>query len=219
MWCPHVSGLAALLQSVQPEWSPATVRSVLMAMGPQPTLGTPTVWVALAGCGDGQDNHVVRLRRGVGHIDPVWPLDPVLMCELGTSDYVDSPCALKYSSTMIAALARSREYACAENKTYSLGSQLPVLLGGLLDGGGTRSTTDAHEETESLTNVGGAGTYKVSTSSLAATKCVAVEPTELEFKSVGEKRCRVRFTPKSLPSGATGFRGIFWLHRKNSVDG
>ena len=67
--------------------------------------------------------------------------------------------------------------------------------------------------------MGGAGTYKVSTSSLAATKCVAVEPTELEFMSVGENSYRVRFTSKSHPSGATGFRGLLWFDRKHSVDG
>ncbi|KAG8097578.1 hypothetical protein GUJ93_ZPchr0013g35550 [Zizania palustris] len=48
--------------------------------------------------------------------------DPGLVYDLGTSDYVDFLCALKYTPAMIATVARSKSYAygCAENKTYSV---------------------------------------------------------------------------------------------------
>jgi hypothetical protein len=52
--------------------------------------------------------------------------------------------------------------------------------------------------------------------SLATTKCVAVELTELEYTSVGEKSYRVRFTSKSQPSSTFGFRGLLWLDRKHA---
>jgi hypothetical protein len=55
----------------------------------------------------------------------------------------------------------------------------------------------------------------VSTSSLAATKGLAMEPTELEFTSVGEKSYTVRFTSKLHPSGTTGFGRFLLSDRKH----
>ena len=81
----------------------------------------------------------------------------------------------------------------AENKTYSV------------------------THTRTLTNGGGAGTYKVSALSLAAAKDVVVEPTKLEFMSVVGKSYTVRVTSKSQPSGTTGFVRFLWSDRKHSV--
>ncbi|CAD6213611.1 unnamed protein product [Miscanthus lutarioriparius] len=218
MSCPHVSGLAALLRSAHPEWSPAAVRSALMTTayasysggsGSSPLLDAATGEAA------------TPFDYGAGHVDPARAVDPGLVYDLGTRDYVDFLCALKYSSTMIAAVARSRVYACAENKTYSVGSlnypSFSVAYSTANGDGGGDSTTVTHRRT--LTNVGEAGTYKVSTS-LADAKgvAVAVEPMELEFTSAGEKKSyTVRFTSKSQPSGTTGFGRLVWSDGKHSV--
>lgn len=53
---------------------------------------------------------------------PTWPLDSGLVYELSTRGYVDFSCTLNYSSTTVATIAWSREYACAESKTNSMGS-------------------------------------------------------------------------------------------------
>ncbi|XP_021306681.1 subtilisin-like protease SBT1.7 [Sorghum bicolor] len=219
MSCPHVSGLAALLRSAHPEWSPAAVRSALMT----------TAYASYSGGGSSSPlldaatgAAATPFDYGAGHVDPARAVDPGLVYDLGTRDYVDFLCALKYSSTMIAAVARSGQYACAENKTYSVGSlNYPSFSVAYStangDGGGDSTTTVTH--TRTLTSVGGAGTYKVSTA-LAAAKGVAVdvEPAELEFTKVGEKKSyTVKFTSKSQPSGTTGFGRLVWSDGKHSV--
>ncbi|CAD6205820.1 unnamed protein product [Miscanthus lutarioriparius] len=218
MSCPHVSGLAALLRSAHPEWSPAAVRSALMTTAYASYSGGPSSSPLLDAATGAA---ATPFDYGAGHVDPARAVDPGLVYDLGTRDYVDFLCALKYSSTMIAAVARSREYACAENKTYSVGSlnypSFSVAYSTANGDGGGDSTTVTH--TRTLTNVGGVGTYKVSTS-LAAAKGVAVdvEPAELEFTSVGEKKSyTVRFTSKSQPSGTTGFGRLVWSDGKHSV--
>jgi subtilisin family serine protease len=215
MSCPHVSGLAALLRSAHPEWSPAAVRSALMTTAYASYSGGSSLLDAATG------GMATPFDYGAGHVDPARALDPGLVYDLGTRDYVDFLCALKYSSTMIAAVARSREYACAENKTYSVGAlnypSFSVAYSTANGDGGGDSATVTH--TRTLTNVGGAGTYKASTS-LAAAKGVAVdvEPAELEFTSVGEKKSyTVRFTSKSQPSGTAGFGRLVWSDGKHSV--
>ena len=72
MSCPHVSRLAALFQSAHPEWCPAVVRSALMTKGPRRTRATSTTtW------------------HEAPKLDPARPLDPGMVYELGTRNYVD----------------------------------------------------------------------------------------------------------------------------------
>ncbi|CAN6304349.1 unnamed protein product [Urochloa humidicola] len=219
MSCPHVSGLAALLRSARPEWSPAAVRSALMTTayasysgGSSPLLDAATGTAA------------TPFDYGAGHVDPARAADPGLVYDLGARDYVDFLCALKYSPDMIAAVARSKDMACAGNRTYSVGDlnypSFSVAFATANGEGGESAapTTVTHKRT--LTNVGGAGTYKVSTSVAGAAEGVAVdvEPKELAFAAAGEKKSyTVRFTSRSQPSGTSGFGRLVWSDGKHSV--
>ncbi|OEL35929.1 Subtilisin-like protease SBT1.7 [Dichanthelium oligosanthes] len=219
MSCPHVSGLAALLRSAHPEWSPAAVRSALMTTAYATySGGSPLLDAATGATGTPFD-------YGAGHVDPSRAVDPGLVYDISDAEYLDFLCALKYSTTMIAAVARSRDFGCAENRTYSVGSlnypSFSVTFSTANGDGGESSAAATVTHTRTLTNVGGAGTYKVSTSVSGAAAqgvAVAVEPTELAFTSAGEKKSyTVRFTSRSQPSGTSGFGRLVWSDGKHSV--
>lgn len=217
MSCPHVSGLAALLRSAHPEWSPAAVRSALMTTaysaytgGAGPILDAAT------------DKAATPFDYGAGHVDPTRAVEPGLVYDLRVSDYVDFLCALKYTPNMIAALSRSKSYACAANKTYAVSSlNYPSFSVAYStangEAGDSGPTTVTH--TRTLTNVGAAGTYKVDASVSISGVTVDVKPTELEFTAVGEKKSyTVSFTAaKSQPSGTAGFGRLVWSDGKHSV--
>jgi subtilisin family serine protease len=212
MSCPHASGLAALLRSAHPGWSPAAVRSALMttAYSTYGNEGSSLLDAATGGTATPFD-------YGAGHVDPKRAVDPGLVYDLGTRDYVDFLCALKYRATMIAAVTRSRDYACAENKTYSVGDlNYPSFSVAYSTDSAASAATVTH--TRTLTNVGGPGTYKVSTSVAVKGVTVAVQPAELEFTSAGEKKSyTVTFTSKTQPSGTTGFGRLVWSDGKHTV--
>ncbi|KAJ1294587.1 hypothetical protein BS78_01G156600 [Paspalum vaginatum] len=218
MSCPHVSGLAALLRSVHPEWSPAAVRSALMTTAYDTYSGSSSPLLDAA-----TGAAATPFDYGAGHVDPARAVDPGLVYDLGARDYVDFLCALKYSPNMIAAVARSRGLSCAENRTYSVGGlnypSFSVAYSTANGDGGESSAPATVTHTRTLTNVGGPGTYRVSTSLADAEGVtVAVEPTELAFTSAGEKKSyTVRFTSKSRPSGTAGFGRLVWSDGKHSV--
>ena len=86
MSCPHVSGIATLVKSRHPEWSPTTVKPALMT----------TTYVL--------DNTKKTLRdasiakpfspydHGLRHIDPIRALDPSLVYDIMPQDYFEFLC-------------------------------------------------------------------------------------------------------------------------------
>ncbi|KAF3561915.1 hypothetical protein DY000_02011730 [Brassica cretica] len=76
MSCPHVSGLAALLNDRQPLLDIATVEP-----------STP-------------------FGHGAGHVSPTTVISPGLIYDLTTQDYIDFLCALNYKSSQITKVSR-----------------------------------------------------------------------------------------------------------------
>lgn len=210
MSCPHVSGLAALLKAVHPEWSPAGIKSALMTTAyASYSNGNGLIDVATNGAATPFD-------YGAGHVDPPKALDPGLIYDLTTTDYLEFLCALNYTTLQIMALAKGSKFTCDSKKNYALSAlnypsfAVPfATASGLGDEGSTVTVT----HTRTLTNVGSAGTYKAKVTSQTqdGEVKIVVDPMELTFNEQGEKKSyKVSFTSKSMPSGSSGFGRLEW---------
>jgi len=90
MSCPHVSGLAALIKSVHPDWSPSAIRSALMTTA-------YTTYKNNKKLLDGASKKpATPFDFGAGHVDPVSALNPGLVYDLTVDDYLSFFCALNY---------------------------------------------------------------------------------------------------------------------------
>ncbi|KAJ3679989.1 hypothetical protein LUZ60_016267 [Juncus effusus] len=93
MACPHVSGVAALIRSVNPKWGPATVRSAMMTTADVADhFGKPIM--------DGTDKASV-FAIGAGHVNPNRGMDPGLVYDIRPKDYTTHLCTLGYSQAEI----------------------------------------------------------------------------------------------------------------------
>lgn len=211
MSCPHISGLAALLKAAHPGWSPAAIRSALMT----------TAYTAYKNGKVLQDVSTGKpstaFDHGAGHVDPVSALDPGLVYDLDAQDYLDFLCALNYTSAQINSLAR-RNSTCAPGKSYSVNNlnypSFALILPAQVSSGGSSVV----KHTRTLTNVGPAGTYKVSVTSSSDSVKIAVDPESLTFGQTNEKKSYVvTFTATSMPSNTNSFGRIEWSDGKHVV--
>ncbi|XP_020212703.1 subtilisin-like protease SBT1.7 [Cajanus cajan] len=207
MSCPHVSGLAALIKSAHPEWSPAAVRSALMTTA-------YTVYKTGAKLQDSATGKPsTPLDHGSGHVDPVAALNPGLVYDLSVDDYLGFLCALNYSSSDFLTLAR-RKFQCDASRRYSV-SELNYPSFGVVFGSGSSVV----KHTRTLTNVGPAGTYKASVTSENSSVKISVEPQVLSFKENEKKSFSITFSSSGSPQrvNAFGFGRLEWSDGKHVV--
>ncbi|KAL0718508.1 hypothetical protein Bca4012_067830 [Brassica carinata] len=206
MACPHVSGLAALLMSVHPEWSPAAIRSALMTTAYNTYRdGKPIVDIATG-------KPSTPFGHGAGHVSPVTALNPGLIYDLTTEDYIDFLCALNYNPSQIISVSRGN-YTCDRRKRYSVADLNYPSFAVNVKGPG------AYKYTRTVTNVGGAGSYTVEVFSDATAVKISVEPAVLIFKEVNEKKSySVTFTVvSSMAPRSDSFGSIEWSDGKHVV--
>uniref|UniRef100_A0A0E0K8N1 Subtilisin-like protease n=1 Tax=Oryza punctata TaxID=4537 RepID=A0A0E0K8N1_ORYPU len=90
MACPHVSGIAALIRSAHPSWSPAMVRSAIMTTADvTDRQGKPIM--------DGNGGKADAYAMGAGHVNPARAVDPGLVYDIDPADYVTHLCTLGYT--------------------------------------------------------------------------------------------------------------------------
>ncbi|XP_042375999.1 subtilisin-like protease SBT1.7 [Zingiber officinale] len=216
MSCPHISGLAALLKGAYSDWSPSAIKSALM-----------TTSYSVYPNGDGildvaTGRAATPFDLGAGHVDPPKALDPGLVYNITTDDYIDFLCALNYTTLQIQAVTRQQNVTCDSKTIYSVSDlnypsfsvafETASVAGG---GGSSKTTTVKHKRT--LTNVGAPGTYKATVSAPAEVS-VAVYPLELSFASTGgRKTYTVSFSAASQRSGSTAFGRLVWCDGKHVV--
>jgi subtilisin family serine protease len=214
MACPHVSGLAALLKAAHPEWSSAAIRSALM---------TTAYTVDNRGeemIDESTGNVSTVLDFGAGHVHPQKAMNPGLIYDISSFDYMDFLCNSNYTLTNIQVVTR-RNADCSGAKRAGHAGNLnyPSLTVVFQQYGKHQMSTHF---IRTVTNVGEPNSvYKVTIRPPSGTS-VTVQPEKLVFRRVGQKLnflVRVETTAVKLAPGASSMKSgsIIWADGKHTV--
>lgn len=98
MSCPHLSGIAALIKSAHPHWSPAAIKSAVMTTADTANFrGQPIL--------DQNSQPADLFAIGSGHVNPSKATDPGLIYDIQSDDYIPYLCGLGYKNNEVAIIA------------------------------------------------------------------------------------------------------------------
>ncbi|KAL0288750.1 UNVERIFIED_CONTAM: Subtilisin-like protease SBT1.2 [Sesamum angustifolium] len=180
MSCPHLSGVAALLKSAHPDWTPAAIKSAIVTTADQTNLGGNPI----------QDERFLPadiFATGPGHVNPSRANDPGLIYDIQPNDYIPYLCGLNYTNQQVSLIVQQR-VDCSRVSSIPE-AQLNYPAFSIVVG----STPQTY--TRTVTNVGEPKSlYNVQIVSPAGV-VVKVEPARLSFSRLGQKlRYSVTFT-------------------------
>ncbi|KAK3427434.1 hypothetical protein EUGRSUZ_F03664 [Eucalyptus grandis] len=179
MACPHVSGIAGLLKTLYPSWSPAAIQSAIMTTAStrdnkvEPVLNSSFV-------------KATPFSYGAGHIRPNRAMDPGLVYDLTVHDYLDFICARGYDESQLR-LFTNEIHTCPKHFNVADMNYPSITVPNL---NGTVVVT------RRVRNVGTPGTYYVRIKAPAGV-LVSVQPQSLVFERFDEeKEFKVVLKPK-----------------------
>lgn len=214
MACPHVSGLAALLKAAHPGWSPAAIRSALTTTAYTVDNRGETMVDESTG------NSSSVMDFGGGHVHPQKAMDPGLVYDINSYDYVDFLCNSNYSAKNIQVITRKNADCSGARKAGHLGNLNYPSLSVVFQQYGKHEMSTHFIRT--VTNVGDWNSvYKVKTRAPSGTM-VTVKPEKLSFRRVGQKlsflvRVEVMAVKVSAGSSSTRSGAIEWSDGKHIV--
>ncbi|MCD7446992.1 hypothetical protein HAX54_020770 [Datura stramonium] len=204
MSCPHLSGVAALLKSVHPDWSPAAIKSAMMTTADTLNLANNPIL-------DERLLPADLYAIGAGHVNPSRANDPGLIYDTPFEDYLPYLCGLNYTNREVGKLLQ-RKVNCSEVKSIPEEQlnypSFSIRLG---------STPQTY--TRTVTNVGDAkSSYKVE---IVSPKGVAVKvkPSHLNFSMLNQKLTyQVTFSKTTNISTSIDVEGFLkWNSNRHSV--
>ncbi|XBI49057.1 hypothetical protein VPH35_112688 [Triticum aestivum] len=208
MACPHVSGIAAMLRQARPEWSPAAIKSALMTTAYNMD----------------SDGHVIGdmatgkastpFTRGAGHVDPSRALDPGLVYDAGTDNYVTFLCALGYTSEQMAVFTRDGSSTNCSGSFYVGDHNYPAFMAVFTS---RNETITQHRMVRNVGNNVDA-TYRATVTSPAGMR-VDVKPRKLQFSTTrNTQEYQVTFAIRAKGSMKEyTFGSIAWSDGKHTV--
>ncbi|CAN0907432.1 Subtilisin-like protease 4 [Linum grandiflorum] len=171
MSCPHLAGVAALLKSSHPSWSPAAIKSAIMTTADVLNMaGKPIV--------DEKYQPADFFATGSGHVNPTKANNPGLIYDINPEDYISYLCGLGYTDQQVEKIVR-RGIKCGE-KVKLPGGQLnypsfSVTLG------------PSQTFSRTVTNVGAANSVYAAKINHPWGVMVTVRPSILRFSEVNQK--------------------------------
>ncbi|CAL1352057.1 unnamed protein product [Linum trigynum] len=202
MSCPHVSGIAGLLKTLHPKWSPAAIKSAIITTAKATNnKGKPINTEAGA--------KAIPFNYGAGHVAPNPAASPGLVYEMNTTDYVNFLCYIGYTKQQIAVFY-PEPYQCPPKTSTSLSNlnypsiSVPNLSGKV-------------NVTRTVKNVGTPGVYRVRVGAPAGIT-VGVSPRVLRFSRVNQSK-KYTVSLEAMNNVGTGylFGNITWSDGKHVV--
>ncbi|XP_039118238.1 LOW QUALITY PROTEIN: subtilisin-like protease SBT3 [Dioscorea cayenensis subsp. rotundata] len=204
MACPHAAGVAALLKSARPGWSPAAIRSAMMTTAS--VLDNTLKPIK----DNGFFSDASPLAMGAGQVDPNKALEPGLVYDANPQDYVSLLYASGYTSKQVRIITRSKLY---NSSKASSDLNYPSFIATFEP----NSTSYSRMFVRTVTNVGdGPASYKV-TVTMPKWVSVVVQPDVLVFKKKDERlkyKVTVKATPPKGDAGADAFGALVWVDEK-----
>ncbi|RHN63323.1 putative cucumisin [Medicago truncatula] len=204
MSCPHLSGIAALLKSSHPDWSPAAIKSAIMTSAD--TLNLENKLIV-----DETLQPANLFATGSGHVNPPRADDPGLVYDIQPDDYIPYLCGLGYSDREVGIIAH-RKINCTETSSIPEGElnypSFSVVLG------------SSQTFTRTVTNVGEAQSSYFAIVAAPKGVDVSVHPNKLYFSEANQKQTysvtfnRIGSGHKTVEHGQ-GF--LKWVSAKHTV--
>ncbi|RZC76274.1 hypothetical protein C5167_000403 [Papaver somniferum] len=200
MSCPHASGIAAMVKSHHPSWSPAAIKSAIM------TTANAMDNTKRAILQNPSDSPASPFNYGSGHVNPIAALDPGLVYDFGSKDLIDFLCSTRAYATQIQMLT-GKKVACKSPPVPMYDLNYPSIGVANMNGSVTIVRT--------VTYYGhGPAVFdsKVELDSPTGVKVKAtVKPKQLKFKEAGEKMIfSVSFVADKTIHGSLVFGSLTW---------
>ncbi|KAK1305545.1 Subtilisin-like protease SDD1 [Acorus calamus] len=204
MSTPHLSGVAALIKSAQPDWSPAMIKSAIMTTSDAVNRqGKPIA--------DERLKPANLFATGAGHVNPSKAVDPGLVYDILPEDYIPYLCGLNYTDDDVTVIVH-KKISCADYEKIAEGElNYPSFTASLSFSKVTFNRT--------VMNVGeGSSTYKVEVDAPVGVS-VVVAPQTLSFRTLKEKMSfTVTFSLlKSTAEGSYVEGQLRWVSAKHTV--
>ncbi|KAI4321514.1 hypothetical protein MLD38_034884 [Melastoma candidum] len=203
MACPHITGVAALLRDIYPNWSPAAIRSAIMTTSY--SIDSTNAPIKDTGF---NDEPASPLAMGAGHVDPNKAMDPGLVYDATSQDYVNLMCALNFTEHQIKIITKSSSNDCSR---ASLDLNYPAFIA--FYSVNTSSYPPIQEFRRTVTNVGDStSSYKAEVTPMEGFD-VTVVPDKLTFREKFEKlsfKLSIR-GPKQMKKNKVIFGYLKWV--------
>ncbi|XP_011081104.2 subtilisin-like protease SBT1.2 [Sesamum indicum] len=207
MSCPHLSGVAALLKSSHPDWSPAAIKSAIMTTADILNLAQNPI----------EDERFLPANifaTGSGHVNPSRANNPGLIYDIQPKDYIPYLCGLNYTDRQVASILQRKVNCSAESRIPEAQLNYPSFA---LTFSPFQPTVQTY--TRTVTNVGEANSSYVVKIVPPPGIDVVVEPSKLDFLEVNQKlQYQVTFSRLNSSSNIGVVQGYLkWNSSRRSV--
>ncbi|KAL6622870.1 hypothetical protein ACP70R_032749 [Stipagrostis hirtigluma subsp. patula] len=173
MSAPHLSGIAAIIKSAHPDWSPAAIKSAIMTTAyviydnKKPIL-------------DEKLNPAGHFTIGAGHVNPSKVMNPGLVYDIDEQQYISYLRGLGYKDSEVEIITHQKDACKKGRKIAQADLNYPSIA--------VMASSGKIEVNRTVTNVGDArSSYKIDIEMPKEVKA-SVSPMELQFTKAKEKK-------------------------------